>query len=201
MATTKLEIYNSALIKMGEETIASTSASNKRARLVNEQYDKCRREVLRAHPWNFALKRAELAADASPPAFGYDNRFPVPSDLLRPWKCWNSGNDDLDPEIEKWKEENGYILTDESQLFIQYIYNCQDVTLFDAQFEEVLALRLAGDTCYAITQSRSRANDLIAAYQRWEALARSSDGQTGTPDVVLEGEWTRGRIDEDVWGS
>lgn len=199
MATSKLQIYNSALIKVGDETISAVSDSNKRARLTNEQYDKCRKEVLSAHPWNFALKRAQLSQDATAPAFGYSYRYTLPADNLRIWRVWNSANDSEDSEIMDWKVENGYVLTDEEAVYALYIYDCQDVTLFEAKFEETLALRLAADVCEALTQRRTKAQDLMNAYKTWEAEARSMDGQVGSPLPVIEGDWLSHRVESD-WG-
>jgi hypothetical protein len=197
LATAEVDIVNSALIKLGDETISSLSDSNKRARLANEQYDKCRREVLSAHPWNFALKRVQLSQNATAPAFGFTYRYDVPADNLRIWRVWNSANDDDDHEIHRWKVENGYVLTDEAAVYALYIYNCEDVTLFEAKFEEMLALRLAADLCEALTQRRSKANDLMSAYKEWEKEARSMDGQVGTPDPVIEGDWLSHRVNSD----
>jgi len=199
MSTSKLSIYNSALIKCGAETISATGDSNKRARMVNEQYDKCRREVLSAHPWNFALKRVQLSQDATAPAFGYDYRYALPADNLRIWRAWDSSNDSEDHEILNWKEENGFILTDEAAVYALYIYDCQDTTIFEAKFEETLALRISGDVCDVLTQRRAKANDLINAYKQWEAEARSMDGQVGSPEKVIEGDWLVHRTDE--WGN
>ncbi len=60
MATSDVEICNSALQKLGAETITTLADNSRRASLCNRQYDKIRKKLLRAHPWNFAIKRAAL---------------------------------------------------------------------------------------------------------------------------------------------
>jgi len=60
MATSDVEICNSALQKIGAETITTLSDNTRRAALCNRQYDKVRKKLLRAHPWNFAIRRAAL---------------------------------------------------------------------------------------------------------------------------------------------
>lgn len=60
MAATNEDIANSALLKLGAESITSLSDTTRRARLVNEQFNKIRKRLLRSHPWNFAMKRQYL---------------------------------------------------------------------------------------------------------------------------------------------
>lgn len=67
MATSDVEICNSALQKLGAEDITSLSDNTRRAQLCNRQYNKIRKKLLRSHPWNFAIKRQFLSevTDAS----------------------------------------------------------------------------------------------------------------------------------------
>ncbi len=47
-------------------------------------FDDARDEILEAHKWNFAKKRA-YAVQTTKPLFGYDNAFTKPTDCLRVW--------------------------------------------------------------------------------------------------------------------
>lgn len=60
MASTNEDIANSALSKLGASKISSLSDNTRSAILINEQFHKKRKELLRSHPWNFAIKRAFL---------------------------------------------------------------------------------------------------------------------------------------------
>jgi hypothetical protein len=64
-----------------------------------------RDEILTAHKWNFAKKRA-FAIQTTAPLFGYDNAFTKPSDCLKVWMI------EQDP-LAKFEVEGGLILTDE----------------------------------------------------------------------------------------
>lgn len=60
---TKLQICNKALRLLGLQAITQThldNDSNEQARILNDIYTSVRDEVLKVHPWNFAIKRAEL---------------------------------------------------------------------------------------------------------------------------------------------
>ena len=63
MAATVESICNSALAKVGATSISSISGTDKKSVLCNLLYSKVRDKVLKAHPWNFAIKRARLAGD------------------------------------------------------------------------------------------------------------------------------------------
>lgn len=61
MATDNLEIANGALIRLGSKPITSLTEETGRAKLCNQWINKVRRQALRAHPWNCALKRTVLS--------------------------------------------------------------------------------------------------------------------------------------------
>lgn len=80
---TKLEIYNSCFIKLGAEVVSATTDSNKRNNLLNAIYDTIKAKQLREHPWNFAMKRAQLVPNVTVPAFKFYSSYDLPSDYLK----------------------------------------------------------------------------------------------------------------------
>jgi len=58
-----LEICNAALMRLGNEPIASFSDNSKRAKLCLAHYDRIKKDFISKHPWNFSLKKVELLAD------------------------------------------------------------------------------------------------------------------------------------------
>ena len=60
---TKIQICNQGLRLLGVTRIVQadlTDETNEQARILNDVYDMIRDEILVAHPWNFAIKRATL---------------------------------------------------------------------------------------------------------------------------------------------
>jgi len=99
-------VCNQALGLLGAEEITLDGTT------VNHGYcttffDDARDEILAAHPWNFACKRA-LAIQTTDPLFGYDNAFTMPSDCLRILTIAQ------DPAAE-FRREGNLILTDEGE--------------------------------------------------------------------------------------
>ena len=119
--------------------------------LLNRWYDVTRRKLLREHPWNFASKRAILAASNDDPAFGYDSQFLLPTDFIR----LNSIVDAEGYPIgnEAYEIENGYLLynAEAGQLRIKYIWDITDVSKFDPLFVDLLAIDLAMAIAFSVS--------------------------------------------------
>jgi len=190
MATDAVEICNSALVKIGAARITSLSDSTKEAKLCNQIFVSIRDEVLRAHPWNFAKKRATLSVDATAPNWGYSYRFALPVDCLRILKTQYPTDD--------WVQEAGFILTNDysSELKIQYVYKVTDTALFEPNFDEALASRMASELAYAISQSSELKNTMFAEYERKLADTRSFNGQSSgnPPEIVYADDWLNSRF-------
>jgi hypothetical protein len=183
------EICNNALQLLGAGRITSISDStDKKARECNVAYASTRDALLRRHPWSFAIRRAELAADATPPAFDYANAFTWPTEALRVLKPTN------DPFID-WQMEGRKILTNyDAPLQIRYVAQVIDPNEMDALFREALAAKLAEVTCYAITQSNTRKAEAISVFDRVLAEARATNAIERIAGEVPEDSWVTVRL-------
>lgn len=186
MAVTETSICNSALIKVGAQRITSLLDDSEQARLVKEQYEKNRDALLYAHPWNFAIKRVALSADVTPPEFGWGNRFQLPSDVLRVIET--------DQEPLTWQVEGRYLMSDASALKIKYISQITDTSKFSSLFSEMLALKIAHDIAYSITQNASLSMTILQEYEMKLREARSFDAQESRGDKFYTDTWLNARF-------
>lgn len=191
MATSKVAICNSALAKLGVDFISDLTDETKAAILCNEQYDKKRQQLLRAHPWNFAIKRVSLAKTATTPEFEFDNEFQLPSDCLRVLKIDDEG---YIPNYPTWVIEGDKLLSSLDTVKIKYIADIEDVGLFDENFTEALAFLIASDLSYALVQSASLSKAMLELHDRVLRDARSFDAQEGTPEDLGADRWTSSRL-------
>jgi hypothetical protein len=217
MASSPVQICNAGLIKLGAERINSLSENNKRARLCNERFDGLRQEVLRAHPWNFAIRRADLVRLSTTPEYEYNYEYQLPSDCLRVLETAadkdNPGGDILGNSITKYKIEGRKLLTNSASTIngycsvsgystqatceanggtwypettdsvkIRYIADVVDTNLFDPNFDNALACRIAAEFAYPLVQSTTVSNNMYALYEETIRRARTQDGQEGSPD-------------------
>jgi hypothetical protein len=182
MAITQIGICNSALTLLGCDLISSITQETKSARLLNGIWDLSRDEVIRAHRWNFATKRAVLAPTATAPDFEWDYAFDIPNDCLR---ILEPDSNDL-----QFVVENGQILCDEDSLNFKYVYRNEDESSWDASFARAMALYLAKEICYAMTQSLALTESIEKRYMMALAEAKFNDGSEGTMPDLESFSWT-----------
>jgi len=189
MATSSVEICNSALHKIGAARITSLSDTSKQAIILNDQYDRLRKEVLRGHPWNFAIAFVALSATVNTPIWSdWSTEFLVPSDVLRVLET--DLTQDQPWEIGYNVDGNKVLFCQSDSVTIKYVKNVTDTTLFDACFEEALAYRLAADLAYSLVQSQTVQQAMMAEYRKVLATAMSFDAQEKSQDTIIADEWT-----------
>jgi hypothetical protein len=180
------DICNIALIELGEEQIMSLTEGSKAARLCNLVYDDTRDAVLREHPWNFSIKRVELAKLTTNPAFEYDSQFQLPSDCLRVVRT----DDSLDP----YRVEGNKLLSYNDSVKIEYISRIEDTSRFDSLFVEVLAVRIAAKLSYNLSDNNNLTQFLEQKYRDRLKQAKSMDGQEGIPYSTDADMWLNSRV-------
>lgn len=181
-------IVNRAMIKLGAELINDINeVDSKNARIAANIYVQIRRELLRSHPWNFAVKRVILASLTTDPAFGFAYQYQLPSDCVRVLRLNY-------PDIP-YKVESNKVLCDESTLSLMYIADITDTEQWDPLFAEAYSSKLAAEMCLAITGSASLVTDLANLYEKQIRAARLADGQEDFVSADLNyGGWLDDRV-------
>ena len=183
---TEIEICNRALDHLGADSISSLVEGTKAANLCARNYPIARDAVLRASPWNTAMRRAALPALTTAPAWGFAYQYQVPADCLTVTR--------LEDEDAIFRVEGRQILTDEgAPLNILYIARITDTAQFDPALCEAIAARLASDIAYAVTGSATMTQTMLEVYERVLREARGVDAQEGTPETFDTDEWLRSR--------
>ncbi|MFN0101167.1 MAG: hypothetical protein ACKV2U_03640 [Bryobacteraceae bacterium] len=187
-----VSIVNAALIKVGEDVITSLSDDSKPARVANAIFEDTRDALLAAHPWNFALAEAALAAHATSPTWTHTYRFPLPES---PSKCLRVLRiEDDDADAVSWKVVGRFIYTDEgAPLNILYIAQITDPGQFPPLFAELLSAKLAAELAESLKASGTMTQTMQELYHIKLAEARMADAQEGTPDVITANEWIDAR--------
>lgn len=201
-----VEIVNRALTKLGAERILSLTDDVKNARVMNSMFVSVRDAELRRHNWNFAVKRASLAASTTDPDWGFDNAFPLPSDFLRLLDIdgsWSAvgladyvGYDNAIFRIETVGDDNiKCIVTDLSApLLIRYTRRVTDANLMDSAYIEALACRLAAEGCESITQSNSKRDLAMREYNDAISSAILANAIENPPSALADDSWVMSRL-------
>jgi hypothetical protein len=177
-----VDVCNKGLDKLGHGPITSLADGTKSANLCLRNWETIRDQVLRDHPWNFAVKRAILAPSTTAPLWGFSASFPLPADCLRVVEV-------RDLSTGEYEVEGKAILANETALYIRYIKQTTDPNEFDALFVDAAAVRLAFELCESITQSNTKKNALWEEYQDSLTRAMRVDGQENPPAPFEEDEW------------
>ena len=186
MTASALDLCNSALTLLGQPTISSLTANLRAAKLVNERYQYCIDATLRAYPWNCALERKTVTADATAPDFGYSYRYLLPTD---PYCLRAVSLEDPDSEF---KVEGRYLLTDEDECNLLYIARI-GVGSFDSLLLEAVAARIAADIAFPLTNSNSMSQQAWSAYKDKLVEAQDADAQEGSSEDVEAYGWLNSR--------
>lgn len=158
MPTSVIDICNVALLRLGHDEITSLSEKSKEARYCSRLYDKCRREMLRSHPWNWAERFATLSL-LELTATDYDYVYALPADCMRviqivnPLRYINSTAPSMriDPapqiayELRHYADVGKVLVTGQADAELRYVADVTDPNQFDDQFRDALSHRLAAE--------------------------------------------------------
>lgn len=113
-----IAVCNQSLGLLGADAITVGSTTEQNYIHCVTFFDDARDEILTAHRWNFAKKRA-YAIQTTDPLFGYDNAFTPPADYLKILQI------EEDPAAV-FEVENALILTDEGSAPADYDEDGED---------------------------------------------------------------------------
>lgn len=186
-----VEICNRALQKLGAKRIVSLDDDSPNARACQAAYEPVKRAELRAHPWNFAVQRAELAADATAPAWGRANSFQLPSDCLRILPDYPEDN----RNSHDWQIEGRKILTDDTDpIYLRYIYDVTDPNEMDPLFREAVSAKLAIELCEELSQSNTKKDTLRDDYKEIIREARRTNAIENVAAEPPQDSWLSVRV-------
>lgn len=200
MAVSVVGICNMGLALIGDDanSITSLADTTKAARLCNLFYEPLRDAVLRAHNWNFALKRATLSLLTDVPTHGFASAFALPTDFIKMWETEEEEEFGIAGTSYRLEGIVGTtkrtLCTDDATCNIAYIYQVTDPNAFDPLFVMTLAHRIAATLCTPLTENANMTTRLEQTYLRVLAEAKSMDAQEGTPRGLDADTWTNARI-------
>jgi hypothetical protein len=186
---TEVSICANALRRLGDDPIVSLTDDTERARLCNAFYSEARDEVLRSHPWNFAITRQQLSQLSTTPLYQYSYQYALPTDpfCLRVLEMEYS---DYVFKIEHLAGTGRVLLTDEGTAKIIYIARITDTAQFDSLFIDTLTAKLSVDLAYPVTGSVQLQQNMQKLFESKLRESRSVDGQEGFQDDLVSPTFT-----------
>lgn len=200
--TSEVAICNLALLMVKQPVVTDittiTATSTKAEGICNTLYQPVRRETLRGHVWNFALKRITISPNAIAPLFEYTHAFDLPTNFLRFVSRFDDIGEQFIPGVRgvDYEIEAGQYLfngTDNTSINIRYIFDTVVVSKFDALFVKLFALNLAIELAPNFSASPTVKRDLLVRQLDVKAEATAVDGQERPPTRVETSRWRQAR--------
>ena len=148
MPISDVAICNHALDLLGADPIVSLDDDTQVGRLCKRNYEPVRDAVLRAYPWNPAIRRAALPALADAPAWGFLPVSPCPRGRSRrpAFACCDRKRNRR--ARADYRIEGGRCSAMRAAASILYIAQITDPTRFGPLLADAIAARLAAELAY-----------------------------------------------------
>ena len=188
------------MAKIGGGFITSLADNSTAARTLSAIWDGVRRAELSKRYWNFALARTSLAALSQTPAWGYDKQYQLPNDFLKLVQVSDfyispSLTDYRDADDSPYAIEGTALLTNfTAPLKIRYVADVVNTGVFDPLFVEVIAAKLAYESCYTIVQSYQAREQAVNDYRLAIREAAVSNALAKPPQGFPDDSWVLGRL-------
>ena len=205
MSTSRLEIYNDALVICGERVLASLTEDRKPRRLLdhvwdNDGVDAC----LERGQWKFAMKAVRLDFDTDVVTdYGYSKPFSKPTDwVLTSAVC---SDEFFTAPLLKYTDENDYWYAEIDIIYVKYVSNATDygldLSLWPATFADFVAGHFAKKIIRSLTQDAEVKAEVNKEYKERMMLAKNNDAMAGPQQFPAPGNWVnsryRGRTNND----
>lgn len=193
--TEKVHICNLALDRCKEKNIVSMDENTKSAEKCSLWYDLTRKSLLTNLNATFSIKRAVLPEVTDfTPVYGYKKAYALPKDCLQV-QCLG---DPLDNNL--YQVEGKYLYHDYNlnQTEIKYIADVEDVTMYDAEFINLLALTLASVICEPLTHDTEHANYLKKLAEEKYIEASTKYGRDNRITVIKSSRFREAKLNAGI---
>lgn len=197
MATTRLLLYNSAILLMGERQLSSITENVEVRRALDIVWDTGALDyVLEQGLWNFALRTAMI--DYSPSVslnFGYSRAFDKPTDWIRTVALCS--DEYFREPLNQYADEAGFWYADLDTLYVKFVSNGadygNDLSLWPQTFVKYASAYLAHAAGQRLTYSEERLDKIDKKMKTALTEARSRDAMNEPTAFLPQGSWTRAR--------
>lgn len=195
--TTKLDVFNDALLLCGERFLASLTEAVETRRLLDQVWNSGGvKKCLEEGQWFFAMRTVRLDYETSiEPDFGYTRAFTKPDD----W-CLTSAvcvDEFFRTPATRYVDEAGYWYADVDQLFIRYVSDDElygmNLLKWPEGFREFVAAHLASKISYKINASEETRTEIKKQRKDTLLKAKALSLMAGPTMFPAQGSWSRSR--------
>jgi len=188
---TQTEICNLMLIRIGEPPITGPGDGSKAGDLCAAIWNLMVEEVLRAHAWKFATKRAQLTKETAAPVWGYACEYTLPVDCLR-FLGINEDNE-IDYRVEQGTKGKAVFCDEGGPINVMYVARVTKESQFDPNFISALAWRLAWELAFALSALPEVVKAAAQGYKDSLPTAKAVDSQENPAGTLVSNVWIDSR--------
>jgi hypothetical protein len=185
------DVCNLACDAIGQPPITSVDAPVTNTELIlSRHYDEARRSVFRESNLSFTKARAIINRNGTP-LFDYSDSYAMPADFLRMLTLNEFNLFSSPPQPLLWWNtfdfSQGNLLINAGgalTLDIRYTQDVLDVTLWDAETANLIALNLATKICLTLTNDRGLLTVVTQQYMEARSGTLAINGQENRPRRV-----------------
>lgn len=179
--STRLEIINNALMKVGLPLAAAEREEDWNATVVFETIAK---QALRSFPWSFATKFAVLTKNTNAPAHGFNFSYSLPTDCLRVVDVRQ--HNDLRAPKGRFVVSGKLLYANVDPCNIRYVMSELNPTNWPDDFCDAVSCKIAAEIANLSAQTATMTPGLLQMYQLSLAQAQSIDSTETNERVPLD---------------
>jgi len=197
MSTSRLKIYNSALMICGERQLASLTEEREPRRLLDTVWDNDGIEAcLEMAQWKFAMRTVRIDYDADiTPSYGNRRAFTKPDD----WVITSAVCSDeyFNTPLLRYVDETGYWYADIDEIYVRYVSNDSsygsDLSLYPATYADFVAAHFASKVIFKLTSDEKKRNSVIKWEEKKLKIAKNKDAMAGPTQFPAPGNFVQSR--------
>lgn len=190
---TKLDVYRQAELHIGKSTITVLTDDVEARYKFDQAWIGVVEEAFTEGDWNFAKKTSGLIATADVPIDGWSYSFDYPADYLRtisvsPYARWAG-------QFYDFADQAGGLYANTDTLTLLYIRSdlVGNVETWPTLFWRYVAMKLAYETCEALTNGATKQQDLENRLKKALRQAKNIDARNENNKRLAPGSWIRSR--------
>ena len=174
MAVSEVDICNGALVSIGIPPITSLSGQSTEARQCAYWYPVVRDRLQTTGFYDFTRSLVILDTPATdpPPNWRYTHALDLPEETLKVNRLYSGRENLIDWSEDFMKVGNILYQSLGATVYADLSTRVEDVTQFDALFEEAVRAGMAAELAVPLTENRELMMDKIQLYDAKVALAR-----------------------------
>ena len=193
-----MDIYNDALLLVGERFLASLTEEREPRRLLDQVWNSDRgvKACLEEGQWFFAMRTQQIDYDTGvTPSFGYSRAFTKPNDwVLTSAVC---SDEFFRSPIIRYVDEAGYWYSDVDTIYVRFVsldvgYGL-NLALWPQKFHDFVAAHFASKIIVKIQTSEEERANVLKIRKQLLREAKAASLMAGPTQFPAQGAWSRSR--------